>query len=349
MRYQNVYIDSLAYELPSIVVTTAELEGRLTALYQSLRMPMGQLESITGIHERRWWPEGVSLADGATLAAKKALIKAGMTGHDIDALIYAGVCRDYFEPATACQVAAQIGVSDQTMVYDISNACLGVLNGIIDIANRIELGQIRAGLVVSCESARDINENTIDKLLKSKDMELFKTSIATLTGGSGAAAVLLTNGSFNTAHPRRLLGGVNQCDVSRHDLCRWGIKKLQNTLFEQFASTDAVSVFKHGLALGVKTWQLFLKELGWKRINIDKIISHQVGKAHRESILKGLGYSQDVNIDFPTFPFLGNMGTVSLPLSAALAEERGFLKRGEKVGLLGIGSGLNCLMMGVEW
>jgi 3-oxoacyl-[acyl-carrier-protein] synthase-3 len=53
--------------------------------------------------------------------------------------------------------------------------------------------------------------------------------------------------------------------------------------------------------------------------------------------------------DFFTYPYLGNIGTVSLPITAALAEERGFLQSGEKVGFFGIGSGLNCLGMGWEW
>ena len=64
------------------------------------------------------------------------------------------------------------------------------MNGMLDIANRIELGQIRAGLVVSCESAREIVDIMIDRLIAEPDMELFKMSLATLTGGSGAAAVL---------------------------------------------------------------------------------------------------------------------------------------------------------------
>ena len=53
--------------------------------------------------------------------------------------------------------------------------------------------------------------------------------------------------------------------------------------------------------------------------------------------------------DFSTFPFLGNIGTVSLPLTAAVAEQRGFLSPGDRVGFLGIGSGLNCLMLGLQW
>jgi 3-oxoacyl-[acyl-carrier-protein] synthase-3 len=77
------------------------------------------------------------------------------------------------------------------------------------------------------------------------------------------------------------------------------------------------------------------------------VICHQIGSAHRETILKTLGI--EANRDFSTFPFLGNIGTVSVPLTAAMAAERGFLKSGDKVGLLGIGSGLNCMMLGLEW
>ena len=84
---------------------------------------------------------------------------------DLDVLIYAGVCRELFEPATACRVAAALGVSPDAAVYDVSNACLGVLNGMVDVANRIELGQIRAGLVVSCETAREINDIMIEQML----------------------------------------------------------------------------------------------------------------------------------------------------------------------------------------
>ena len=82
-------------------------------------------------------------------------------------------------------------------MYDVSNACLGVLNGMVEIANRIELGQIRAGMVVACETAREINEIVIEQMLRNRSMDFFKLSLATLTGGSGAVAVLLTDGSFS--------------------------------------------------------------------------------------------------------------------------------------------------------
>jgi len=53
--------------------------------------------------------------------------------------------------------------------------------------------------------------------------------------------------------------------------------------------------------------------------------------------------------DFSSYEFLGNMGTVSLPVTAAIAKERDFLLPGDTVGFLGIGSGLNCLMLAIQW
>ena len=243
-----------------------------------------------------------------------------------------------------------MGISSGATVFDISNACLGVLNGIIDIANRIELGQIRAGLVVSCETAREINDIMIERMCQVRSMDFFKLSLATLTGGSGAVAVLLTDGSFSGQARRRLVGGAIQTAPQFHGLCRWGIEALRPLSphqFLQFTSTDSAAVLTHGVELGIRTWQAFLRKLGWVKERIDKVISHQVGASHRDTILRSLGISPDK--DYSTFPFLGNIGTVSLPLTAALAEDREVLRPGDRVAFLGIGSGLNCLMLGVEW
>ena len=337
MKYSRVSLDGLAYELAPNVVTSSELEKRVEPVYAALRFPLGQLEALTGIRERRWWDPGFKLSEGATRAGKKALAKANVPASALGALVYAGVCRESSEPATACAVAARLGASRDCAVYDISNACLGVLSGIVDVANRIELGQIKAGLIVSCESAREINESMIASMIKTPTMEHFKLSIATLTGGSGAVAILLTDGSFG-AKGHRLLGGATQAAAEHWDLCRWEA---------DFMRTDAPAVLKHGVELARGTWQRFTAELGWSSDGIDKTICHQVGGPHRAAVLSAFGVAQDK--DFSTYEFLGNIGTVSLPLTAALAEERGFLETGDKVGFLGIGSGLNCMMLGWEW
>ena len=354
-KYKRVYLSALDYELGPQIVTTAELEARLAPTYAQLNLQPGQLEAWTGIVERRWWERDARLSAGAAAAARKAMAKTSVRSDDLGALIYAGVCRENFEPATACAVADAIGVRGGVSVYDLSNACLGVLNGMLEIANRIELGQIRAGLVVSCESAREINEIALARLTDEArgglGMDMFAETLATFTGGSGAVAVLLTDGSFAGEQGHRLRGAVSVVAPEHHRLCRWGLEPLDAAAggqgYAQYMATDSVAVLKHGVNLGQQTWQLFLREMGWTPELVDRVICHQVGSGHQDAILKSLNVPRDK--DYTTYRFLGNMGTAALPVTAAIAAERGVLSAGQNVGFLGIGSGLTCLMMGLEW
>ncbi len=351
MKYTKVYLEAIGYELAPIVVTSDELEERLEPLYRKLHLAAGSLEALTGIAERRWWEPRHSLSRSAAAAAKKALARSGITADVLGTVVYAGVCRESFEPATACAVAAELGVEGAASVYDISNACLGILNGVHEIANRIELGQIRAGLVVSAETAREIVEVTIEHMLDEGTMASYTEGLATLTGGSGAVAVLVTDGSFGNEETHRVLGGAQRTAPEHYKLCRWGLADAP-TLHRaeplaQSMVTDAASVLEHGVALGVETWLDFLTQMGWESDDVDRVICHQVGAPHRDAILESIGIAPEK--DFSTFPDLGNIGTVSLPLTAALAEEREAVRSGDRVAFLGIGSGLNCIMLGVEW
>ena len=280
MRYSRVFIEAIGYELPPVVVTSDELEGRLKGVYEALKIPRGQLESLTGIVERRWWDPGYPLSEGAVQAAKHALCGSSVRPKDVDVLIYAGVCRELFEPATACRVASRVGVSGDAAIYDLSNACLGVLNGMVDIANRIELGQIRAGMVVSCETSREINDIAIDQMLKARTMDSFKDSLATLTGGSGRRG---RPADRRLVHRARSGGGwwagSRKNAPQFHALCRWGIEALGSlapSQFHQFMATDSIAVLKHGVELGLKTWKAFLRKVCWREDQINKVICHQV-------------------------------------------------------------------------
>ena len=351
MKYSRVRLAAIGYELAPVVVASEELEDRLAPVYRRLHLPAGQLELLTGIAERRWWEPDYPLSLGAATAADRALATGRVTASAVETLIYAGVCRESFEPATACAVAARIGVDSGAAVYDVSNACLGVLNGIVEIANRIELGQIRAGLVVSAETAREIVEVVIARMLADPTHEVYTRGLATLTGGSGAVAVLLTDGSFDGPAAHRLQGGVIECEPRHYRLCRWGLDDAvtlhRTEALPQDMYTDSVAVLKHGVALGARTWERFMREMGHGAGEIDRVICHQVGHIHRDTILETLGLP--ASKDFSTFRHLGNTGTVSLPMTAALADERGIIRAGDRVAFLGIGSGLNCLMLGWEW
>jgi len=346
LTYSNVFIDTFGYELAPNVVTSEDLELKLGKLYESLHIQSGQLEAITGIYERRFWDPGFKMCRGAAMAGKKVLEASNIDPFQIGMLIYAGVCRDNLEPATACAVANELGLATYTQIYDISNACLGVLNAMIQVANAIELGHIRAGLIVSCESSRQIIELTIERLLKKPNMEHFKKSLATLTGGSGAVALLMTDQKLSR-RGHRLMGGVVRNAAEHHGLCRWGPDTGIPASFPVVMETDSVGVLKHGVALGVETYKAFKKALHLSNEGPDKVICHQVGSTHQKTILDSLGISPEK--DFTTYRFLGNIGTVSLPITAAIAAEREFLEKGDFVGFFGIGSGLNCLMLGVDW
>ncbi len=346
MQYSNVYVNSFGYELPSKLVTSNDIENMLEPLYNALHLQKGQLEALTGIRERRFWEPMIMMHEGATRAARKAMHASGIAAEDIGMLIYSGVCRDHLEPATACRVADGLGLGPDTQIYDISNACLGVANGMLQIANAIETGQIKAGMVVACESCRQIVEATIERMLQQPDMTTFKKTVATLTGGSGAAAVLLTDGSFG-GEGHRLLGGVVRNDVRHHGLCIWGPDTGVETSGQQVMNTDSVGVLKNGVALAIETYKAFRQQLSLTADEPDKIVCHQVGASHQRTLLQALGISGEK--DFTTFEFLGNIGTVSLPITAGIAAEREFLEKGDLVGFMGIGSGLNCLMLGIRW
>jgi 3-oxoacyl-[acyl-carrier-protein] synthase III len=217
MLYSKVYIDAFGYELPPNVITSQDIERRLETVYEALHFQIGQLEALTGIRERRFWDPDYSMSQGAIKAGQKTIEASSVSPEHIGMLVHGGVCRDNLEPATACAVSNGLGLGPDTQIYDVSNACLGVLNGMIQVANAIELGQVKAGLVVSCESARQIVDFTIDRLLETKNMDHFKKTIATLTGGSGAVAVLLTDASLSdTGH--QLLGGVIRSAAVHHKL-----------------------------------------------------------------------------------------------------------------------------------
>src|SRR5205085_3299206 len=119
MLFGHTQIASLGYELAPNVVTSDMLEERLTPVYKALNLQPGQLYALTGIRERRWWDPGKTMAEGAANAARMALDRSGLSVQDIGMLIYAGVCRDQLEPATACAVADALGIRGAAEVFDI--------------------------------------------------------------------------------------------------------------------------------------------------------------------------------------------------------------------------------------
>lgn len=346
MRWSRVCLESIGYALPDERVESDALEAPLAPLYRRLNLGMGQLVALSGVRERRFWPTNPCLADCAAKAGGEALELAGVAAEDVGVVIYGGVCRDDLEPATACAVADALGVRGDALIVDHANACLGVLNGMVTVANMIELGQVRAGLVVSAESAREIIETNTQRMLNDGCIQTWKVCMPTLTGGSGAVGVVLTDRDFSYTG-RHILGGVVRTAPQHHRIARWGAQTgyLGQTAWAM--ETDAPAVLAAGVELGRATWIRFLAELGWQPNDVERVVCHQVGSGHQRAILEALSIPPDR--EFSTYAALGNIGTVSLPITTALAAEEGFIEPGLRIGLLGIGTGLNCLMLGVQW
>ena len=350
MKYSNVFIDAIGYELPPHMVTTDEIEARLRPFYDAVGFQQGQLTSLTGIKERRYWDVEHSLSAESAKAGKKALERAGVRSDQVEAVVFCGVGREGFEPATACGVAHALNVNQTAQIYDISNACLGVLSGMVTVANAIELGQIRCGLVVSCETARQIVDATIDEINTHKSVAFYQKTIATMTGGAGAVAVLLTDGSLGNDPGRRhaILGGTVRQASQFHHLCRWTFDEPgMPTAAKVQMRTDAHGVLENGLTLAKETYAQFKRQMNVSEEKPDKFICHQVGSTHQKMVQQALHI--DPRKDYSTFQYLGNMGTVSLPMTAAIADEEKFLTPEDYVGFMGIGSGLNCLIMAAIW
>ena len=49
------------------------------------------------------------------------------------------------------------------------------------------------------------------------------------------------------------------------------------------------------------------------------------------------------------YPQHGNVGPAAVPMVLAKSEEAGRLRKGDRIALMGIGSGLNCAMAEVVW
>ncbi|MEM0927037.1 MAG: 3-oxoacyl-ACP synthase III, partial [Planctomycetota bacterium] len=164
MKFKNVRLAAIGALIPEECWSSDEIEQRLAPLYERLKLPEGRLALMSGIDQRRVWAPGTAPSGPSIQSGKLALEAAGIEASDVGVLIHASVCRDFLEPATASRVHDGIGLDSDCWVYDVSNACLGVMNGAVQIAGLIEAGVIRAGLVVGTENSRMLLESTIQAL-----------------------------------------------------------------------------------------------------------------------------------------------------------------------------------------
>jgi 3-oxoacyl-[acyl-carrier-protein] synthase-3 len=317
------------------VVTSDELDERLADTYKRVGLRPGLLERLAGIRERRWWPDGVSFVDGAATAGAKAISESGVDPDAIGLMVNTSVSRRALEPATAVVVHDAIGLPASCQNFDVTNACLGFVNGIEIAGAMIDAGLVEYALVVNGEDARVVQEATIARLsgsdVTAKDVV---AEFATLTLGSGAVAMVLGRAD---RHPEghRIVGSVSRAGTEHHALCIGDNDLMQ---------TDLKGLLDAGLQLSADLWSDAAEEFDWAQ-GMDRYVIHQVSQVHTDALCKRLGIDPD---RVPrTFPDRGNIGPVSVPFT--LAGEVDDLDEGDRILLMGIGSGLNASCLEILW
>ncbi|MDF1515592.1 MAG: 3-oxoacyl-ACP synthase III [Anaerolineae bacterium] len=338
MRFENVCIEGMGYVIPNNVVKTSWIEEQLAPVYKKVGAPSGFIERLTGIKEHRWWDEGMWVSDGAALAGEDTLKRAHVDRNEIECLVNTSVCRDYIEPATASIVHHKLGLPQTAMSFDVVNACLGFLNGMIIIANMIELGQIETGMVVASEDPKEGQLATIEKMLANPPTRNeLRDNLASFTLGCASVGMVLRHKSKSRTG-KRLLGGVSFSNTENCQLC-----VAQTT----WMRTKSTALLNEGTKVVVKAWDQFKDKFGWTNDEVNRLFTHQVSEPQRKIVLRKLQFTPD--IDYPTLEYLGNTASVAAPISMAIGLDNGAIKDGDKVILFGVGSGISSIVLGIQW
>ncbi len=334
-RFRNTSVLAVcAIDAPRIV-TSDEIDCRLAEVYSAVGLRPGMMQRLAGIQERRWWSDGTTFADGAAMAGAKAMAEAGVQPREVGLMVNTSVSRAHVEPSTAVSVHSMLGLPSSCHNFDVTNACLGFVNGMQIAAAMIDSGQIDYALVVDGEETQQIHEATIKRLQAGIDSskEVFD-QFASLTLGSGAAAMVLgRTDQHPEGHP--YVGGASRSATEHHQLCVGDMDDMR---------TDSVGLMKAGLALTKDLWEESAAEFGWGS-GIDRYVIHQVSNVHTRAVCQLLDLDpQRIPL---TFPVRGNLGPAAIPYTlSGITDE---LSEGDRILLLGIGSGLNASFSEIVW
>jgi 3-oxoacyl-[acyl-carrier-protein] synthase III len=334
-RFPNTAVLTVQIAEATRVVTSDSLDDALADTYRRVGLRPGLLERLAGIEQRRWWADGVTFVDGAAMAGAKAISESGVDPAAIGVMINTSVSRRYLEPSTAVAVHHALGLPRSCQNFDVTNACLGFVNGMELAAAMIESGLVEYALIVNGEDSRPVQERTVDRLNRpettSRDV---LSQFATLTLGSGAAAMVLGRAD---RHPEghRLVGSVSRAGTEHHELCVGDNDMMR---------TDLKGLLDAGLALSTDLWADAAAEFDWAG-GMSRYIVHQVSKVHTKAMCDR--FSIDPSLVPTTFPTRGNLGPASVPFTLAVGQDS--LVDGDRVLLMGIGSGLNASCLEIAW
>ncbi|MGC5616539.1 3-oxoacyl-ACP synthase III [Georgenia sp. Z1491] len=335
-RYRDTAVLSVTHIEAPVRVPSTDFEDRLADTRRRLRIPDHMLERVSGVVERRWWEPGTRFDDPAIEAGAKALADAGVDASRVGLLVNTSVTRTHLEPSVAVRIHHGLSLPSSALNFDLANACLGFVNGMMLAATMIDSGQIEYAVIVNSEDPRETQRTTIERLGRSDaTREDYSREFASLTLGAGAAAAVLGPAG---RHPgsHRVVGGVSRAGTEHHELCVGDLDGM---------FTDTKGLLDGGLALVTDAWREAHNGAGFDWTDMDRYVTHQISTPYTRAVIDAIDLPADrVPI---TFSHWGNVGPASLPMTLAAQAES--LETGDRVLCMGVGSGLNTAMLELAW
>ena len=289
----------------------------------------------TGIGERRIAKPDEFPSTLGVEASLKALKVANLRPTDLDLIICTSSSPEYIFPATACLIQDQLGAT-KAGAFDLLAACTGFIFALNMAAQAIRSGSIKSALVVGTE--------TLSRFVDWKDRG------TCILFGDGAGAFVLQASD----RPGGVLSAVMHSDGSGGDslsLPAGGSRypATEATVHEgkHFIKMDGKAVFKFATRVMASATQEAMDAAGLTAEQVRWIIPHQANIRIIEAAARGLKLPMDrfiVNLDK-----YGNTSTASIPIAMVEALEKGQIKNGDKLVMVGFGGGLTWGALAAEW
>src|SRR6201996_2847266 len=222
----------------------------------------------------------LSPGEFASRAATACLFENGVDASEVDLLVYGGIARENFEPATAAEVAGRLGAKP-LHAFDVTCACAGLVEAIHAVAGQFALHpEIKTAVVCAGELWRDWVTYDLQTL------EDVANRAAGLTLGNAAAGFLVTRESL-PAGSARLLGLQHKTMAEHYELCS---APVDGHFISRSKELFALAVHVPGEI------QRLLASAGWTAEDVDHYIFHQPSEAILDRVWDALGARQEARV-----------------------------------------------------
>ena len=332
MKTQNctAHISGAGSYLPPNRVYSEELMR--DAQSESVGISYNLLERSTGIVERRFSEPSESYAYLATEASRNAIIDAKVDPADIDMVIFCGIDNDYPEPSTAHEIQRAVGAKN-AICFDMSNACLGLLNGLSVADSYVSCGTAEVVLVCTGERPSDVSLDILRQLKEDKTKEKFRRLMGAFTVGDAGGAFLITKSGTGP----RLQKMRFHTDSEMLNLCFYRRTETHIEFEMEMETLGRAMITGHKLLMD-DTYSA----LGWQPGEVDRLFTHQVGaRPHRH--ISTMAHI-DVDRAPKTYDLYGNLTSATFAVNYDLHRPA----PNEKILFLGAGSGCSICQIGVQ-